>query len=302
MKFIDKKRLNRLKVIYAIALAFIALTLLSSSLLMQYTIHQNTDISRVINLSGRQRMLSQRLTKCVLALERRGSAEERELRFKEMRESFTAWKEAQLGLQRGDEALGLEVRENSPEIRALFAEMEPFYNVMVKEIEGLLSMGVAERLDPAMVKVTAEAILRNELSFLGLMDKTTFQFDKEARERISSMQRLETLFLVVGLLVLTFEFFFVFRPSISQLSEALVSLRENGEQLERRNDELEAVISRIKRLEGIIPICMYCKKIRDDGSSWQQMEQYITEHSEALFSHGICPDCYDEKMSALKSK
>jgi hypothetical protein len=50
----------------------------------------------------------------------------------------------------------------------------------------------------------------------------------------------------------------------------------------------------VKRLEGIIPICMYCKKIRDDKESWLQMEQYISEHSEALFSHGVCPDCIEK--------
>jgi hypothetical protein len=52
----------------------------------------------------------------------------------------------------------------------------------------------------------------------------------------------------------------------------------------------------VKRLEGIIPICMYCKKIRDDKESWLQLEQYISEHSEAMFSHGVCPDCI-EKLS-----
>lgn len=62
--------------------------------------------------------------------------------------------------------------------------------------------------------------------------------------------------------------------------------------LKLRTDELKEALRRIKRLEGIIPICAYCKKIRDDSDSWQQMECYITEHSDAFFSHGICPDCY----------
>jgi hypothetical protein len=55
--------------------------------------------------------------------------------------------------------------------------------------------------------------------------------------------------------------------------------------------ELEEALAKVKQLEGIIPICMYCKSIRDDEESWLQMEQYITEHSEAHFSHGICPEC-----------
>ena len=55
----------------------------------------------------------------------------------------------------------------------------------------------------------------------------------------------------------------------------------------------------LRVLKGIIPICIYCKKIRDDKESWQQLESYITEHSEALFSHGICPSCYEQHIKGL---
>jgi PAS domain S-box-containing protein len=65
--------------------------------------------------------------------------------------------------------------------------------------------------------------------------------------------------------------------------------------------ELEASLSRVKQLEGILPICMYCKKIRDDADQWQQMEEYITKHSEANFSHGICPVCYKNQLDELKT-
>jgi CheY-like chemotaxis protein len=47
----------------------------------------------------------------------------------------------------------------------------------------------------------------------------------------------------------------------------------------------------VKRLEGILAICSYCKKIRDQDTQWNQMESYVTQHSEAQFSHGICPEC-----------
>ena len=59
--------------------------------------------------------------------------------------------------------------------------------------------------------------------------------------------------------------------------------------------ELEEALAKVKLLAGIIPICMYCKKIRDDEESWHQMERYISEHSSAHFSHGICPDCFAQK-------
>jgi len=59
-----------------------------------------------------------------------------------------------------------------------------------------------------------------------------------------------------------------------------------------RITELQSALAQIKTLRGLLPICMYCKKIRDDGQYWQQVENYVTTHTEAQFSHSICPDCY----------
>ncbi|HEV2233030.1 MAG TPA: response regulator [Terriglobia bacterium] len=58
--------------------------------------------------------------------------------------------------------------------------------------------------------------------------------------------------------------------------------------------ELERALAGVNQLQGLLPICSYCKKIRDDKNYWQQVEGYISAHSEAQFSHGICPDCYEK--------
>jgi DNA-binding response OmpR family regulator len=60
-----------------------------------------------------------------------------------------------------------------------------------------------------------------------------------------------------------------------------------------RVNALEEALTRVKHLQGLLPICSYCKKIRDDRNYWQQVESYISEHSEAQFSHSICPECYE---------
>jgi len=62
-------------------------------------------------------------------------------------------------------------------------------------------------------------------------------------------------------------------------------------------DEKEAALNEIKALQGIIPICSYCHSIRDDGGAWSRLEAYISEHSEAQFSHGICPGCVPKAHS-----
>ena len=58
-------------------------------------------------------------------------------------------------------------------------------------------------------------------------------------------------------------------------------------------NELEKALARVKQLQGLLPICSYCHRIRDDKNYWQRVEGYISAHSEARFSHGICPDCFE---------
>jgi len=62
---------------------------------------------------------------------------------------------------------------------------------------------------------------------------------------------------------------------------------------------LENALNEIKTLKGIIPICSYCKKIRDDEGVWNKLEAYVHSHSEAEFSHGVCPECYKKQMEEL---
>jgi len=71
-----------------------------------------------------------------------------------------------------------------------------------------------------------------------------------------------------------------------------ITLRKIAEQeRERLITELQEALAKVKTLSGMLPVCASCKKIRDDKGYWQQIEAYISDHSEAEFSHGICPDC-----------
>ncbi len=68
-------------------------------------------------------------------------------------------------------------------------------------------------------------------------------------------------------------------------------LRSLQRSLEEKNAQLEEALSKVKQLTGLLPICAHCKKIRDDQGYWHQIEIYIREHSEAEFSHALCPRC-----------
>ena len=88
---------------------------------------------------------------------------------------------------------------------------------------------------------------------------------------------------------------------ITALKEAEKELQMRNDLLRAERDNLAAAMAQIKQLEGIIPICVYCKKIRDDQQSWHQLEAYISNHSEAVFSHGMCPPCAEEQMEIIRN-
>lgn len=73
--------------------------------------------------------------------------------------------------------------------------------------------------------------------------------------------------------------------------ETQLQLKRQKELLEQRTAELEEALAKVKALSGIIPICASCKKIRDDHGYWSQVEIYIRDHSDAIFSHAVCPEC-----------
>jgi hypothetical protein len=64
--------------------------------------------------------------------------------------------------------------------------------------------------------------------------------------------------------------------------------------------ELQNALANIKELKGIIPICSYCRKVRDDEGYWHMVEAYVSAHTEAAFSHGICPNCLEQVRSTFK--
>jgi phosphoserine phosphatase RsbU/P len=72
-----------------------------------------------------------------------------------------------------------------------------------------------------------------------------------------------------------------------------VRVTELQRSLADRIVQLEAALARVKQLQGLLPICSYCKMVRDEKDYWQQVDSYISKHADVAFSHSICPTCYD---------
>ena len=104
-------------------------------------------------------------------------------------------------------------------------------------------------------------------------------------------------------------FFFGLTFSLQNLLVQCLNLKLEGDIKKRKKIEvehektirdLESALNNVKTLHGLIPICSYCKKIRDDEGSWNQLEEYVAEHSDAEFTHGICDECAKKHLDEMR--
>jgi PAS domain S-box-containing protein len=86
--------------------------------------------------------------------------------------------------------------------------------------------------------------------------------------------------------------------SILGVSRDVTERVESERARQRMLEDLRDALARVRTLSGLLPICMYCKKIRTDGGYWDRIEAYISEHTDAVFSHGLCPDCFEQRVPA----
>jgi phosphoserine phosphatase RsbU/P len=77
---------------------------------------------------------------------------------------------------------------------------------------------------------------------------------------------------------------------------------ELQEALEERVAQLEDALAHVKTLRGLIPICAWCKKVRNDQNFWQQVEEYLADRGDVQFSHGICPECYADRAAEMEGE
>jgi PAS domain S-box-containing protein len=90
------------------------------------------------------------------------------------------------------------------------------------------------------------------------------------------------------------------RRVIYSIARDITRRKEAEAERERILLELTIALAEVKALQTILPICMYCKKVRDDENFWQSVEAYIGQHTHTRFSHGICPTCYVDVVQAQK--
>jgi nitrate/nitrite-specific signal transduction histidine kinase len=233
------RRLTRL---YIIALSVVAILSIVAQLLVQHALDQQSSDARTINIAGRQRMLSQRLSKAALALQIAPDPIERRARAAELEQVLSLWERSHIGLLEGDAGKGLPGK-NSPEIARVFAEIAPYHEGMVRDAKDLLAAispdGSGQAAPAAFAKTVAQ-ILAAEPNFLRGMDEIVFQYDREATARVDRLKAIELLLLGITLCVLLLEGLYVFRPAVAEIQRTIVDLVQTKTHL---GDTVEALRS-----------------------------------------------------------
>jgi DNA-binding response OmpR family regulator len=88
--------------------------------------------------------------------------------------------------------------------------------------------------------------------------------------------------------------------AIERIKDAEDTLRKKEKEQEELVSKLQVALAEIKTLKGLIPICASCKKIRNDEGFWDQLESYLTKNSDAVFTHGLCPECFHKAMAEIR--
>lgn len=140
-------------------------------------------------------------------------------------------------------------------------------------------------------KLTRHVLL---LAFLMLVGMTTYEIIKQIISPNITIWQSHIITIIFSTACASAAAFYILRKQI-ELTSILTSKITESERLRKELEDtvkkLEAAMSEVKTLSGLLPICASCKDIRDDKGYWSQIESYIRDHSEISFSHSICPKC-----------
>ncbi|WP_304196315.1 ATP-binding protein [Flavobacterium alvei] len=294
---ISFKSLRRL---YIFALLTIAVTVLLSQLLIQHNLNSQLSDSKIINISGKQRMLSQKLTKEILILNFITQKEKSKEQIARIHEIMDLWKFNQEALEKGNDSLGFP-KEKSAALSDLFVAIKPNFNTILNAATVFLEnkkLGINEKENQVLV----QTILDNGAVFLEKMNEIVGQYDKEALEKVRLQSKTEYGILLFTILVLLLEFIFIFRPTNEKV-EALISkllFSEKKALKLARDTEIisEAKENSVKELKSLNyameNTLLYCRvapngSIIHIGEKFSKLLQYNSFLSDKTFAEALTP-------------
>lgn len=237
---LDITTFRKLSQLYILALSAIALSIILSQFLVQSHLNNQLSDSRVINVAGRQRMLSQKLTKELLLFSD-APAHRQDSLVQELKNTLSLWTASHTGLQLGSDSLELPPNSNTV-IQAMFDDITPYHLAMVRGLNTVIdSMDQHRFISTGYLQALTERVLANEPQFLRGMDSIVFEYDAAAKAKLQILKRTELILLAVALLILLLEIMFFFRP-------AAIYVRNNIRKLISAEQEARDMTSEIEEL------------------------------------------------------
>ena len=252
---VKQNKFDKLGWFYLIALSCIALSIVVSQFFIQNYIQKQQDDSRIVNVAGRQRMLSQKISKIVLRVENESNPEMTAQYLNDLEKTLNLWVNSHLGLLLGNEELGL-TGDNSPQIIEMFKEIEPHYVAIVSSTREIIDATKArDSLPDGTLQPHINNILLHEAPFLEGMDKIVFQYDREAQAKVARLSKVEILLLIVSLTIILVELIFIFRPIARNVRQTVAELVVSEERSIKMASEMsrvyEELVKSYQELEAV---------------------------------------------------
>jgi two-component system sensor histidine kinase/response regulator len=288
-----------------LALSILAGLVILSQLTIQHTIRKNEADSRIINIAGRQRMLSQRIAKCALGVYATADPAKKAAFLSEMAASAKLWAASHAGLQHGNTEMGLPGK-NSAGITALFSVIRPQFRAMMKAAQSLIALETNQAANGESIADQVQTIERNEGRFLDGMNRIVFQYDREAKRKVRFIQKIEVCLMVITLMVLMLEALFIFRPLEGLVNNKIKQIKDDEDKIAKSREEFKAIFENSQigimllkqyrqlhkanqRLADILgydsPEEMVGMSMREIHLSKERFEEYGRNHYDAL-THG----------------
>ncbi|TAG53974.1 MAG: hypothetical protein EAZ27_09830 [Cytophagales bacterium] len=233
---------KKLRIYYILALLSVAIFSIIGQIVVQYAISKQKSEATVINLAGRQRMLSQRICKNVLMISPQNKFMQDSISAyrKDLLEIIPIWENVHLGLKSENlQSNGASINViNSEKINEMFKEIDPIFLNILKASKDIVLLNENSNIETLNFKTNI--ILQNERKFLSNMDRIVFQYDKEAKEQMAHLKNIEFILFIITILILFLEGIFIFKPLHHQVTQIISGLFESEKNLFHLNTKLNS--------------------------------------------------------------
>jgi two-component system sensor histidine kinase DegS len=297
---VDTITFKKLRRLYLFALLTIAVTVALSQILIQYNLKRQLSDSRIINISGKQRMLSQKLAKEVLILNFVTDTTKKNEGIIRINETLSLWKSTHYNLEKGNDSLGFS-KEKNTNLTPLFASIKPHFNAIANATTQFLENNKQHKKQKENQKLV-QTILENEGDFLLKMNQIVSEYDKEALDKVTLQRKTEYAIFGFTLLVLLLEFLFIFKPTnhkVEKLISKLLLSEKKALELAYNTEIISEIkensVKELKSLNYAMEnTLLYCRVAPNGslihiGEKFSKLLQYNPFISDKTFSQVLTP-------------